>query len=95
METRSNFGSQNFWTTKIRNDNEDSYARLPYLHSLTAEPLTKLRLDHVKRRLDVAALVVVAQKLFPVISVETEHTSPERDFGPYVLWAFEFVLNGI
>src|SRR6266436_413459 len=28
METRSNFGSQNFGTTKIRNDNEDSYASI-------------------------------------------------------------------
>src|SRR5437879_1438438 len=28
METRSNFGSRNFGTTKIRNDNEDSYASI-------------------------------------------------------------------
>ncbi len=28
METRSNFGSQKFGTTKIRNDNEDSYASI-------------------------------------------------------------------
>src|SRR5262249_1908767 len=28
METRSNFGSQKFLTTSIRNDNEDSYASI-------------------------------------------------------------------
>ena len=28
METRSNFGSQKFGTTKIRNDNEDSYVSI-------------------------------------------------------------------
>jgi hypothetical protein len=41
METRSNFGSQNFGTTKIRNDNEDSYAsiNLPLAIDATEHPI--------------------------------------------------------
>jgi CheY-like chemotaxis protein len=40
-------------------------------HRLAAKPLTKLRLDHVKRRFDIAALVIVAQEL-------SEAVLPER-----------------
>lgn len=42
-------------------------------HGLAAESLTELRLDHVECRFHVAALVIMAQKLFPIVVVETQH----------------------
>src|SRR5947207_2377401 len=44
METRSNFGSQKFGTTKIRNDNEGSYASILSRGPLTWI-LTEIHLD--------------------------------------------------
>ena len=44
---------------------------------LTSEPLTKLRLDHVERGFDVAALVVVLQKRRTMQTVEMKHTCPQ------------------
>lgn len=47
-------------------------------HGFTSESLTKLRLDHVERSLDIGSLVVVSQEFFAVVVVEPKHPSPER-----------------
>jgi hypothetical protein len=43
----------------------------------TPQPLTKLRFDHVERGFDIAALVIVLEKLRPIQSVEVIHPRPQ------------------
>ena len=45
--------------------------------SLTAERVTKLRLDHVKRGFDVAPLVVLLHEPTLVVAVVVIHATPE------------------
>jgi hypothetical protein len=50
METRSNFGSQKFGTTKIRNDYEDSYASISLPLNLSTLLRAQIPLRRVLRR---------------------------------------------
>ena len=47
-------------------------------HGLAPQPLTELRLDHMKGRFDVGPLVIVRQEFFAMQAVEMEHAIPQR-----------------
>src|SRR5262245_36149842 len=78
METRSNFGSQKFGTTKIRNNNESTNLHLtliPFLRGMVKSPLAKARkVFRYRKRAGIRAQSSnsVARLLFSVVRIQAQ-----------------------
>ena len=77
METRSNFGSQKFGTTKIRNDSEDSYASIKVASERLGHSTSVLTLDtysHVPPHMQEEAAKRIENVLFRAAGTHYRHT---------------------